>query len=92
MEVIEAMCEAGMLPADEVATGYLAQVYEGLAFCPDDATWVGAVFDGDELWLRKIGNGPGLLTLAEVRFNAPDGELSDLNSAAFVAVVGAWSK
>lgn len=86
MEVIEAMCEAGMLPADEVDSSIIADYWEGALACPSGH--VCAAYDVDRVVVAIVGR-TAVRTL--LYLPCPDGEFSDDVAVAFVALVTAWA-
>jgi hypothetical protein len=86
--------EAGFAPADEFEhmnskTGeWFARSWDALTWTADGEVLC-AVERDDTITLALLtSNG---LTKAELRFDAPDGEVYDATAAAFLAVAEAWS-
>jgi hypothetical protein len=88
---IDCMCEAGMLPTDDLLELDPKWLNRWDGYRParkDLGTWVVTSENYDELVVQLLDRNGWVI--AEVRFNAPDGRVSDPVELAFRAVVFTW--
>lgn len=90
-DYIDALCEAGFSPSDEVdGPSWLAQRYEAaIVGSGTVGCFIVANCDNDRLLVQVIT--PSGVICEELGFSAPDYEVSPLTVAALVAVTAAWS-
>ena len=90
-DYIDAFAEAGFLPADEIAApSWVAQRYEAaIALDGHTSRYLVANYDEDSMIVQLLT--PSGCIVDELRFAAPDCEVSGSTVKALVAVVTAWS-